>query len=109
MNENLNYDKDKQKNIFEPLRKSKSIHEINAREKNKRRYFMIVGASFGLILCLTALVIFKKEMSEEITGIIYTIAGIFGACLTEAYNFEFGFFKKKFRNKNKLKKNPEKN
>ena len=104
MSKNLNY-QDNQKNIFSPLRKSKNIHEINAREKNKRRYFMIVGASCGLVLCLTALIIFKKEMSEEITGIIYTIAGIFGACLTEAYNFEFGFFRKKFRNKNKSKKN----
>lgn len=104
MDENLNYQNNK-KSIFAPLRKSRKVHEINAREKNKRRYFMIVGASFGLILCLTTLVIFKEEISEEITGIIYTIAGIFGACLTEAYNFEFGFFKKKFRNKNKTKKN----
>ena len=104
MNENSNYQSEK-KNNFEPLRKPKSLREINAHEKNKRRYFMIVGASCGLVLCLTTLVIFKKEMSEEITGIIYTIAGIFGACLTEAYNFEFGFFKKKFRNKNKSKKN----
>lgn len=103
MNENFNSNC-KRKNSFESMKNSESFREINAREKNKRRYFMIIGASCGLVLCLSTLVIFKEEMSEEITGIIYTIAGIFGACLTEAYNFEFGFFKKKFRNKNKQKK-----
>jgi hypothetical protein len=65
--------------------------------REKRRRLMIVGASCGLILCLTALAIFKKEMSEEVIGILYMITGIFGACLTEAYNFEFKLFRPRFR------------
>ena len=73
-------------------------------DREKRRRLMIIGASCGLVLCLTTLVVFKKEMSEEIVCIIYMITGIFGACLMEAYNFEFGFLKKKFRNKNKSKR-----
>jgi len=83
---------------------SKSIDQQEKIDREKRRRLMIIGASCGLILCLTTLVIFKKEMSEEVIGILYMITGIFGACLTEAYNFEFGFLKKKFRNKNKPKR-----
>ncbi|MBO7454087.1 MAG: hypothetical protein K5766_02595 [Alphaproteobacteria bacterium] len=73
-------------------------------DREKRRRLMIIGASCGLVLCLTTLVVFKKEMSEEVIGILYMITGIFGACLMDAYNFEFGFLKKKFRNKNKSKR-----
>ncbi len=50
-----------------------AIHEV----REKRRRLMIIGASCGLILCLTALAIFKKEMSEEVIGILYMITGIF--------------------------------
>lgn len=82
----------------------KSTDQQEKIDREKRRRLMIVGASCGLVLCLTTLVAFKKEMSEEVVGIIYMITGIFGACLTEAYNFEFGFLKKKFRNKNKTKR-----
>ena len=67
--------------------------------REKRRRLMIVGASCGLILCLTALAIFKKEMSEEVIGILYMITGIFGACLTEAYDFEFKLFRPRSRKK----------
>lgn len=88
--------------VSEQSQKSIDLQEKIDREK--RRRLMIIGASCGLVLCLTTLVVFKKEMSEEVIGILYMITGIFGACLTEAYNFEFGFLKKKFRNKNKLKR-----
>ena len=98
MQENL-----KTQNNFEPSidpRSTYAIHEI----REKRRRLMIIGASCGLILCLTALAIFKKEMSEEVIGILYMITGIFGACLTEAYDFEFRLFRPKSRKKEVKKK-----
>ena len=89
----------KRRRVFEPLKDPRTYAIHIAREK--RRRLMIIGASCGLILCLTALAIFKKEMSEEVIGILYMITGIFGACLTEAYDFEFRLFKPKFRKKKK--------
>ena len=91
-------------NKIDPEQLQKTIDQQEKVDREKRRRLMIIGASCGLILCLTTLVVFKKEMSEEVIGVIYMITGIFGACLTEAYNFEFGFLKKKFRNKNKTKR-----
>ncbi len=100
MKENL-----KPKSIFEPLRKLKNQHKIQKNfDREKRRRMMIIGASIGLILCLTSLMIFKKDMSEEIVGILYMITGVFGACLMEAYNFEFRLFKKNPRKKHKITK-----
>ena len=98
MEENL-----KKESVFEPLREPRNTYAIHeAREK--RRRIMIIGASCGLILCLTALAIFKKEISEEVIGILYMITGIFGACLTEAYDFEFRLFRPRSRKKEVQKK-----
>jgi hypothetical protein len=36
------------------------------------------------------LVFFRKDIPGEAVGIISTVAGIFGACLRDAYQFEFG-------------------
>ncbi|MCR4623657.1 MAG: hypothetical protein K5780_03310 [Alphaproteobacteria bacterium] len=91
-------------NKTENEQSQKSIDQQEKIDREKRRRLMIIGASCGLVLCLTTLVAFKKEMSEEIVGIIYMITGIFGACLTEAYNFEFRFLKKKFHNEDKPKR-----
>ncbi len=89
--------------IFESLREPRNTYAIHeAREK--RRRIMIIGACCGLILCLTVLTIFKKEISEEVIGILYMITGIFGACLTEAYDFEFRLFRPKSRKKEVQKK-----
>jgi len=51
---------------------------------------MVLAAAFGLVMCLGALVYFAGHMPGEAVGIISTIAGIFGACLKDAYAFEFG-------------------
>ncbi len=98
MEENL-----KKQSVFDPLREERNTYAIHA-AREKRRRLMIIGASCGLILCLTTLAIFKKEMTEEIIGILYMITGIFGACLTEAYDFEFRLFKPRSRKKEIQKK-----
>lgn len=58
--------------------------------KNIRADVMVIGAVLGLIACLVVLAFFKKEVPGEVVGIISTVAGIFGACLRDAFQFEFG-------------------
>lgn len=57
---------------------------------NQRADLMVAAAAIGLIACLGALIFFRKEIPGEAVGIISTVAGIFGACLRDAYQFEFG-------------------
>jgi len=57
---------------------------------NTRADVMILGAVAGLLACLGTLVFFRKEIPGEVVGIVATIAGIFGACLRDAFQFEFG-------------------
>ncbi len=57
---------------------------------NKRSDIMVVSAAAGLVLCLGSLGYYADHLPGEAVGIISTIAGIFGACLKDAYAFEFG-------------------
>lgn len=66
------------------------IAVINAHGRNMRLNIMIIGAAIGLGLCLIILTICTGKLSGEIIGIVSTVAGIFGACLKDAYSFEFG-------------------
>lgn len=63
---------------------------INSGRRNKRADIMVISAAIGLILCLLSITLYQKNLPGEAVGIISTIAGIFGACLKDAYNFEFG-------------------
>lgn len=63
---------------------------VNAGRSNVRADVMVIAAATGLILCLASLAYFSHELPGEAVGIISTIAGIFGACLKDAYTFEFG-------------------
>jgi len=58
--------------------------------KNQRANYMIVGDCIGLVSCLLILVFFRKDLPGEVVGIVSMIAGIFGACLRDAHQFEFG-------------------
>lgn len=57
---------------------------------NTRADVMVAGAVIGLISCLAILAFFRQEIPGEVVGIVSTIAGIFGACLKDAFQFEFG-------------------
>lgn len=75
-------------------RQDARAHDVEVRKlnggENRRQDVMIIGAVFGLVCCLAVLVVFRKEMPGEVVGILSMIAGIFGACLKDAYAFEFG-------------------
>lgn len=55
-----------------------------------RADIMVISAAFGLISCLITITLYRMSLPGEAVGVISTIAGIFGACLKDAYAFEFG-------------------
>lgn len=59
-------------------------------QHNTRADVMVAGAVVGLLACLAVLVFFKDKLPGEVVGIVSTVAGIFGACLRDAFQFEFG-------------------
>lgn len=62
----------------------------NVGRSNMRADVMVIAAALGLVLCLASLGYYSNDLPGEAVGIISTIAGIFGACLKDAYAFEFG-------------------
>lgn len=69
-------------------------HDIELRKlaggRNHRADVMVALDVTGLISCLAVLVVFKGQLPGEVVGIVSTVAGIFGACLRDAHQFEFG-------------------
>lgn len=70
--------------------RTRDIAIINSGRNNRRADIMVISAAVGLIVCLGVICFCKGDLPGEAIGIISTIAGIFGACLKDAYNFEFG-------------------
>ncbi|MDR1034964.1 MAG: hypothetical protein LBL32_03470 [Holosporales bacterium] len=70
--------------------RTRDIAIINTGRRNIRADVMVISAALGLIICLATIVVYRKSLPGEAVGIISTVAGIFGACLKDAYNFEFG-------------------
>lgn len=68
----------------------RDIHLFKTPQHNYRGDVMVVTAAIGLVLCLMTLTLYAEALPGEAVGIISTIAGIFGACLKDAYAFEFG-------------------
>jgi hypothetical protein len=75
-------------------RKDARAHDIQVRQqnegKNRRADVMIVCDWLGLIACLVVLTFFRKEVPGEVVALLSTIASIFGLCLRDAHQFEFG-------------------
>lgn len=63
---------------------------MSACHSNTRGNVLIVGALLGLISCLLVLALYRQQVPGEVVGILSTIAGMFGACLRDAFQFEFG-------------------
>lgn len=63
---------------------------VQSTGSNTRANVMIVLDAIGLILCLLVLVFFKDKLPEAANTLLTTIASIFGVCLRDAHQFEFG-------------------
>lgn len=70
--------------------RDRDIALIAAGQSNRRADIMVVASAMGLVLCLLSLGFYHKVLPGEAIGIISTVSGIFGACLKDAYAFEFG-------------------
>lgn len=70
--------------------RKRDISFVTAGRQNVRADVMVCAAALGLIGCLGCLILLKGQLPGEAVGIMSTIAGIFGACLKDAYAFEFG-------------------
>lgn len=57
---------------------------------NTRADLMVLLDVVGLIACLAVIALYRNQLPGEVVGIISTVAGIFGACLRDAHQFEFG-------------------
>jgi hypothetical protein len=68
----------------------RDIAIINSGKRNRRADVMVISAALGLAACLCSICLYQKDLPGEVVGIVSTIAGIFGSCLKDAYNFEFG-------------------
>lgn len=65
-----------------------ALHQAGYR--NTRADWMVLADAIGLIACLLVLTFFRKDVPGEVVGLLSTIAGIFGICLRDAHQFEFG-------------------
>ena len=70
--------------------RSRDVEFIKAGKTNTRADVMVLFDVLGLIACLVVLTFFRKEIPGEVVGLLSTIAGIFGLCLRDAHQFEFG-------------------
>lgn len=57
---------------------------------NRRADWMVLFDVVGLIACLAVLALFRKEIPPEVVTLLSTIASLFGVCLRDAHQFEFG-------------------
>lgn len=70
--------------------RDRDIALVAAGQSNRRADLMVIAAALGLVLCLLSLGFYHKALPGEAIGIISTVAGILGACLKDAFAFEFG-------------------
>lgn len=59
-------------------------------QSNRRADLMVAAVVIGLVACLVVLGAYRERIPGEVVGIVSTIAGVFGACLKDAFAFEFG-------------------
>lgn len=70
--------------------RARDVALAQAGRNNRRADVMIIGAVIGLLSCLFVLVRFQGQVPGEVVGIVSTVAGLFGACLRDAFQYEFG-------------------
>ncbi len=65
-----------------------ALHQAGYR--NTRADLMVIADVVGLIACLVVLALFRKDLPGEVAALLSTIASLFGLCLRDAHQFEFG-------------------
>lgn len=70
--------------------RDRDVKLAQAGQHNTRADVMVWVDALGLVACLVVLVFFRKDMPGEVVGLLSSIASIFGLCLRDAHQFEFG-------------------
>jgi hypothetical protein len=63
---------------------------VQAKGGNHRANLMVLLDAIGLLACLFVLAFYREHLSGELVALVSTIASIFGLCLRDAHQFEFG-------------------
>jgi Flp pilus assembly protein TadB len=70
--------------------RARDVALAQAGRHNRRADLMVLFDVIGLIACLAVLALFRKEIPAEVVTLLSTIASLFGVCLRDAHQFEFG-------------------
>jgi hypothetical protein len=70
--------------------RARDVALAQAGYRNHRADWMVIADVIGLIACLSVLALFRKEIPGEVITLLTTIASLFGVCLRDAHQFEFG-------------------
>lgn len=70
--------------------RGRDVALAQAGRRNTRADVMVAIDAFGLVVCLVLLGMYRKDLPGEVVALISTIASIFGLCLRDAHQFEFG-------------------
>lgn len=70
--------------------RERDVQIVKAGRYNVRADIMVLLDVLGLLACLVVLIFFRKQIPGEVVGLLSTIASIFGLCLRDAHQFEFG-------------------
>lgn len=70
--------------------RARDVEFVKAGRHNTRADVMVALAVVGLIACLAVLTIFRKDIPGEVVGLLSSIVSLFGLCMRDAYQFEFG-------------------
>ena len=70
--------------------RERDVKLAQAGHTNARANWMVVMDVIGLVACLAVLALFRQEIPSEVVGLLTTISTLFGLCLRDAHQFEFG-------------------
>ena len=75
-------------------RKDARARDIEIRKltggKNERADVMVACDAIGLVVCVVVLALYRNDIPDGVVTLLTTIASIFGLCLRDAHQFEFG-------------------
>jgi len=70
--------------------RTRDVELHKAGYRNLRADMMVLLDVLGIVACLVVISLYRDKLPGEVVGILGTIIGIFGACLRDAHQFEFG-------------------
>lgn len=70
--------------------RERDVKLAEAGRRNVRADVMVIMDVVGLVACLIVLGFFRGDMPGEVVALLSSIASIFGLCLRDAHQFEFG-------------------